>query len=326
MNSAWLAAMRIGGLDLSHPFVLAPMEEHTELPLRLLMRRHGASAVWGERLDAAEVASGDKRARKLLATDPAERPALAQVSASAAGPAAEAARVVEGLGYAGVDLNAECPVRRVLGCGEGGALMGDLDRLQAIVAAMAAAVRIPVWVKLRSGPVDGQENAAEAVARCAAAGAAGVMVHARSVATGYAGAADWTVIARARTAAAIPVIASGGIRTAEDACACLRATGAAAVAIARGCLGEPWIFARARALHAGSPPPAPPTPEQRGRELLRLAEEEWRFFGPGLALRRLPRTACYFAKPFPWFAEFRSAVQQARDLAALKRLVQERFR
>lgn len=305
--------------------VLAPMEEHTSLPFRLRARAHGAGLVFAERLDAEDVAAGDKRAVKLLATAPSERPAAAQISTCDPAAAAAAARVCAERGFAAVDLNCECPVKRVLARGAGGALMADPGLIARLVAAMAAG-GLPVTVKLRSGPDDDRETAVDCARAAADAGAAAVMVHARSVACGYAGPATPAVCARVKAAVAVPVVASGGVRTAEDAVALLAATGCDGVAIARGCLGNPWIFARARALLCGAPPPPPPDDRARGAELLALAEAEWRFYGPGLALRRLPRTACYFAKHAPWFAEFRAEIQGVRDLDGLRRLVRARFR
>jgi tRNA-dihydrouridine synthase B len=318
--------VKLGPLTINSPFVLAPMEEHTSLPFRQQARRHGAGLVYAERIDAEDVAARDKRALKLLGTDPSERPSIAQVSTCDPAAAAEAARVCAERGFAAVDLNCECPVKRVLGKHAGGALMGEPGLIGRIVAAMVKATDIPVTVKLRSGPDDEHETATACATACADAGAAAVMVHSRSVAKGYAGPAIDAVCARVKAGVAIPVIASGGVRTAEDAVALLRSTGCDGVAIARGCLGNPWIFARARALLAGAPLPAIPSRDARGRELLLLAEGEWKFYGPGLALRRLPRVACYFAKDEPWFSEFRAGVQQVRDLDGLRRLVRERFR
>jgi tRNA-dihydrouridine synthase len=124
----------------------------------------------------------------------------------------------------------------------------------------------------------------------------------------------------------IPVLGGGGIRTAADALRLIRETGCDGVAIGRGCLGNPWIFAEARALLAGSPPPAPPSVADRGRALLALAEAESHHYGRGLAIRRLPRVACYFAKDLADFAGFRREVQAVADLAGLKRLVAAYFR
>jgi tRNA-dihydrouridine synthase B len=318
--------MRLGRFSIGSPFVLAPMEEHTSLPLRQRMRQHGAGLVFAERLDAEDVAARDKRALKLLATEAAEQPAVAQVSTRDPSAAGAAAAVCAERGFAAVDLNCECPVKRVLGKGAGGMLMSEPALIGAVVAAMVRDAGVPVTVKLRSGPTDEQDTAIACAQAAADAGAAMVMVHSRSVACGYAGPARPAVCAAVKQAVAIPVIASGGVRTAEDAVRLLRETGCDGVAIARGCLGNPWIFARARALHTGSPCPAPPGLEARAREVIALAEGEWSYYGPGLARRRLPRVACYFCKDQPWFAEFRSAVQQVHDLDAFRRLVRATFR
>src|SRR5205085_5177010 len=104
----------IGRVHLAHPVTLAPMEEHTNFPFRLLMKQHGASLVCTERIDAADVARRDRRALRLLYTMPQERPRAGQVSGAAPAVMAEAARVVEGQGFDLVDLNFECPIRRLL--------------------------------------------------------------------------------------------------------------------------------------------------------------------------------------------------------------------
>ncbi|MEK7412243.1 MAG: tRNA-dihydrouridine synthase family protein, partial [Planctomycetota bacterium] len=259
--------MKIGNLVINCPFVLAPMEEHTSLPMRLRMRHHGAGLVYAERLDAEDVAARDKRALKLLTTEPSERPAVAQISTRDPAIAAEATRVCAERGFAIVDLNGECPIKRVLAKGAGGALMNEPERFAELVAAMVKATDLPITVKLRSGPDDDHETATACARAAADAGAAAVMVHARSVAKGYAGDALPEVCARVKAAVLIPVIASGGVRTAVDAVTVLRSTGCDGVAIARGCLGNPWIFAHARALLTGSPIPPLPDREARIREV-----------------------------------------------------------
>jgi nifR3 family TIM-barrel protein len=325
VRAATIAWVRIGPLRIDNPLVLAPMEEHTSLPFRLLCRRFGAGLVYAERLDAEDVAERDKRALKLLATDPAERPCAAQISTCDPAAAGAAAVVCAERGFALIDLNCECPVKRVLAKGAGGALMAEPDRIGRLVAAMVPA-GLPVTVKLRSGPDDTTDTAIACAQAAVAAGASALMVHPRSVITGYAGPARPEVCTQVAAAVPVPVIAGGGVRTAEDAVHLLRTSGCAAVAIARGCLGRPWIFARARALAAGAPPPPEPSAEMQGRCLIELAEGEWRHYGPGLALRRLPRVACYFAKDRSDFSEFRAAVQQVRDLDGLRRLVRATFR
>jgi nifR3 family TIM-barrel protein len=310
---------------LPHPIALAPMEEHTNFPFRLLMRQHGAGLVCTERVDGADVARRDRRALRLLYTTSQERPRAGQVSGGDPAVLAEAARVVEEQGFDVVDLNFECPIRRLLNRGEGGALLAEPARVGAVVAAVVRAVSVPVTLKIRSGPDAAHETAVEVARRAQDAGAAAVDVHARSVAQAYAGGPDWGVVARVKAAVGIPVLGSGGVREAADALRFLRESGADGVAVGRGCLGNPWVFRDCRALLQGHPLPPPPSPRERGRALLQLVEGEFRLYGPGLALRRLARTSCYFAKALPDFPAFRAAVQGTRDLAHFRQLVKDHF-
>jgi tRNA-dihydrouridine synthase B len=318
--------IKIGSLTLHHGIAMAPMEEHTHLPFRLMARRYGAGLMFTERIDGDKVARGNRRALRQLATEPAERPCIAQVSCTDPEVMTAAARVIEDLGFAGVDLNCDCPVNRVIARGEGGALMDDPAAIARLVAAAVKAVRIPVTVKLRSGPDAEHETAAEAGRLAAEAGAAALVVHGRSVAQAYAGPADWAVIGRVKAAVNIPVFASGNIRTGEDAAAVMRETGSDGVAIARGCLGNPWIFRAARALILGQPAPPPPSAAERGRVLMGLVKAEFKFFGRQVAARRLARSACYFAKSLPSFNAFKAEIQDCHDPKSLKLLIDRHFR
>ncbi len=213
----------------------------------------------------------------------------------------EAARIVEERGFDIVDLNFECPIKRLLNRHEGGALLADPPAIERIVAAVVRGVSIPVTLKIRTGPDAETETAVEVSRRAEQAGAAAVDVHARSVKQAYVGGPNWSVVARVKQAVQIPVAGSGGIREPHDALRFLAESGADAVAIGRGCLGNPWIFRQARALVQGGAELAGPTPGERGRVLLGLVEEEFRYYGPAAALRRLARTSCYFAKICPRF-------------------------
>jgi tRNA-dihydrouridine synthase B len=317
--------MKIGPLRIAHPITLAPMEEHTNYPFRLLMKQFGASLVCTERVDAADVARRDRRALRLLHTTPQEAPRVGQISGADPVVMAAAARVVEEQGFDAVDLNFECPIRRLINRGEGGALLADPPRIAGLVAAVVRAVSVPVTLKIRSGPDAERETAVEVAQRAEQAGAAAVDVHARSVIQGYVGGPNWSVIRRVKAAVRIPVLGSGGVREPADALRFLRETGADAVAIGRGCLGNPWIFRQARALVQGGAEVRAPLPSERGRVLLQLVEGEFQLYGHALALRRLARTSCYFAKFVPDFAAFRDAVHKIRDLRDFRRLVKEHF-
>jgi len=317
--------MKIGRVPIARPLTLAPMEEHTNYCFRLLAKQFGAGLVTSERVDAADVASRDRRAMRLLYTLPSETPRCGQLSGADPATVAAAARVVEEQGFDLVDLNFECPIRRLLGRGEGGALLSDPPAIERIVAAVVRAVSIPVTLKIRSGPDDQTLVAPEVARRGAGAGAAAVTVHARSVARAYAGPAEWSVIAEVKRAVSIPVLGSGGIREAADVVRMIRETGCDAVAIGRGALGNPWIFRQAAAQLCGAAAVAPPKPAERARVLLQLVEGEFHLYGPTVALRRLPRTSCYFARPLDHFDAFRRAVQKVRSLHEFRTLVREHF-
>jgi len=315
--------MKIGRLRISHPITLAPLEEHSNACFRALMKRFGASLVCSERVDASQVVRGQRRALRALSTSAAEAPRAGQLSGADPALMAAAARKVEELGFDIVDLNFECPVQRLMARGEGGFLLADPPAIGKIVEAVVRAVSIPVTIKIRSGPDNEHEMAAEVARRAEAAGAAAVSVHARSVAQGYVGDADWSVVARVKQAVGIPVIGNGGIRTAADAIALLRQSGSDAVAIGRGCLGNPWIFSQARTLWSGGKEVPGPTAQQRVRVMLQLVAEEFHFYGPTVALRRLPRTSGYFAKFLANYGDFRPAVQKVQNLPQFRRLVRE---
>ena len=317
--------MRIGHVSVAHPITLAPMEEHTNPPFRMLMKQYGASLVCGERIDACDVAKRDRRALRLLSTNSGERPAVGQISGKDPHEMSEAAKIVEAQGFSIVDLNFECPIRRLIGRGEGGALMGDPVAIAKIVEAVVKAVSIPVTLKIRSGPDAEHETAPEIAKLAERAGAAAVDVHARSVAQSYVGGPDWTVVARVKQAVSIPVLGSGGVREATDAVRFLKETGADGVAIGRGCLGNPWIFQQARSLVLGGATIGPPSNAERARVLLNLVEGEFDYYGNHLALKRLPRTSCYFAKFRSDFASFRASVQKVKHGPEFRRLVQDHF-
>jgi tRNA-dihydrouridine synthase B len=318
--------MKIGTVRIAHAITLAPMEEHTNFPFRLMSKQFGAALVCTERIDAGDVARRDRRAMRLLHTAPQEAPRAGQISGADPAICAEAARVIEERGFDIVDLNFECPIKRLVNRGEGGALLADPPAVARIATAVVSAVSIPVTLKIRTGPDGGRETAVEVARRAEQAGAAAIDLHARSVAQAYVGGPDWSVVSRVKLSVGIPVMGSGGIRVAEDAIRYLAESGADAVAIGRGCLGNPWIFRHARALYQGGTELPEPTPSERGRVLLDLVEGEFQMYGPGAAIRRLARTSCYFAKFVPEFAAFREAVHRVRDLPEFRRLVKVHFR
>ena len=263
--------LRIGRISLDPPLGVAPMAGMTDTAFRRLVKRHGGCGlVVTEMVSAEGLVRGIDRTLEYAEYTEEERPVAIQVFGGDPGRMAEAARVVEGMGADAVDVNMGCPVPKIAKHQAGCALMREPEHAARIVEAMAAAVRIPVTVKMRAGWNDAQVNAPDLARRVEAAGAAAVTVHGRTAAQSYSGAADWALVERVARSVSIPVLGSGDI--VEPAQAQARLAGAVSgVLIGRGVLRNPWILAQAADLARGEPA-RPVTPAMRGRFLLDYIE------------------------------------------------------
>ena len=162
-----------------------------------------------------------------------------------------------------IDINMGCPAPKIAGNGDGSALMRDPALAARVIETVANAVDVPVTVKFRKGWDEKSVNCVEFSRMAEQAGAAAIAVHGRTRAQQYSGNADWDAIAAVKRSVSIPVIANGDVAVPEDAVRILRHTGADAVMVGRGALGDPWIFARANALlETGVCPPLPPFAER----------------------------------------------------------------
>ncbi len=257
---------------LEAPVVLAPMAGYTHLPFRRLCRRFGAALVYTEMVNVDGVVRGVRTVLAALATAPDERPVAAHLYGHDPAVFAEAAAYVGQRGvFDAIDINAGCPVRRVVARGAGAALMRDPQRLHDIVQAVRRASGLPVLVKTRTGPSAGSVNISETLRAVEEAGAAALAVHARPTAQRHSGPADWDRIAEVKQSARIAVFGNGGVRSAADAVRRWRETGVDAVMIGRAALGNPWIFQQVRAQLAGGEAAGPSLADKRPVILEHLA-------------------------------------------------------
>jgi tRNA-dihydrouridine synthase len=184
----------------------------------------------------------DQKAKRYLHFYEDEHPISAQLFGSDPNVMAEAARMVEDLGFDLVDLNLGCPAKKVVKCNGGSGLLRDLPAIGRIFEAVRAAVKIPFTVKFRAGWNDEEIVCVELARMAEACGLAAVALHARTREQGYSGTARWEWIAAIKDAVKIPVIGNGDIRSPEDACAMVTQTGCDAVMIGRMAPSNPWIF------------------------------------------------------------------------------------
>lgn len=254
----------IGSVTLPNQLILAPMAGVTDLAFRQICREHGAGLTVTEMASAKALEYGDKKTPRLLRLARGEHPASAQIFGSdPACMARSAKRALELSGCDIIDINMGCPAPKIVGNGDGSALMKSPDLAARIVAAVKQAVPVPVTVKFRMGWDAQSVNCVEFARLCEQAGADMVAVHGRTRSQQYGGTANWDIIRAVKEAVSIPVAANGDVFAPQDVPRILAHTGADFVMIGRGSLGDPWIFERAHALmQTGVLPPLPPFAER----------------------------------------------------------------
>jgi nifR3 family TIM-barrel protein len=269
----------------------------TDLPFRRIARRFGCALAFAEMVKDRAVLAGNRKTCELLATGEGDRPLGVQLAGRDPALLAEAAKRLEQRGADVIDLNVGCPVPKVVRDGCGSALLKDPVLVGRIVERMASAVRLPVTVKMRTGFEAGDEGRFFEVVRiAAAAGAAAMTIHGRSRDQGFAGEANIDAIRRVKGLVRIPVIGNGNIRRGPDAARMMRETGCDGVMVARGALGNPWIFREIRAALAGEPLPAAPAVAERAAVLVEHFEGLCALYGIDRALRRVRRVIQWFVK------------------------------
>lgn len=278
------AALQIGALRIWPPTALAPMAGLTTPPFRQMCRRMRCGLVATELTNAEGLARRTPKTLHFFETWPDERPLAAHIYGHDPDVMARAAAVAEELGrFDLIDINAGCPVPKIMRRGEGAGLMKSPEKLKQIVQAVRSAVKLPVTVKTRLGFTYERIVIDELSQAIEEGGAAALFLHGRTVDRRHAGFADWQTIERIKQARKIPVIGNGGVLTAADAIQRLAGGKVDGVMIGRAAIGTPWLFDEIAALCEGRPwtPPAPAEKIAMLMEmiegLVRLAEMEHKF-------------------------------------------------
>ena len=273
--------MKIADIIIPNGLFLAPLAGVSDRTFRRLARQFGAEYTTSEMVSAKAlvyeqrshrpVTEARVRTAPLAAVMADEAPMAVQLFGAEPQFVAEAAKLLESGAYRGacgeippaaIDLNMGCPMAKIVGNGEGSALMKNPALAAQIVRAAVNAVKLPVTVKIRAGWDKNSINAVEMAKRLEDAGAAMICVHGRTREQMYAPSADWSIIRAVKEAVSIPVVGNGDIFSAADAQRMLRETGCDGIMIARGAQGNPWIFSEIRHALCGLPY-TPPTLEER---------------------------------------------------------------
>jgi nifR3 family TIM-barrel protein len=269
--------LKLGPFLLDPPLLLAPMAGVTDLSFRILNRRAGCPFAYSEMISDRSLLHRNRQALERLRGTEEDRPFGVQLLGSSEEVLCAALDKLEPYPYDILDLNAACPAKQITRKGEGSALMREPEKLERLLAALVRRSPVPVTVKIRTGWDADEVNAVEVARRAEGAGVCAIIIHGRTRAQSYSGAVDHAAVRAVKGAVSVPVIASGDAFTPGRIAEWFRETGCDGVAVARGAMGNPWIFREAAAALRGEEAPGPSTPEKLAmmRAHLDLASGIW---------------------------------------------------
>ena len=330
-----MGVLHFGNVTLRHGLMLAPMAGVTDASFRVLCRRAGAEYTISEMVSAKALCfeQKSKRAKSaktapLAAVTAEEAPMAVQLFDSEPEYMREAALLLESGDYLGacgdlppaaIDINMGCPVPKVVGNGEGSALMKDPERAAAIVAAIKGAIKLPVTVKIRAGWDENSKNAPELAKRLEAAGADLITVHGRTRQQFYAPFSDNRIIAAVKQAVKIPVVGNGDLFCAADVQRMYAETGCDGVMIARGAMGNPFLFTEIIAAEDGTPYQRPSDKERLELALIHACDMVERK-GARVGLAEARKHMLWYCKGLRGAAPAREALTHAESIEDIRRV------
>ncbi|GMR07860.1 MAG: tRNA dihydrouridine synthase DusB [Gammaproteobacteria bacterium] len=317
--------MQIGPYQLPNNLVLAPMAGVTDRPFRQLCRRLGAGMAVSEMVSSNSLLWGSEKTRRRANHEGETEPKSVQIAGADPAMMAEAARYNAGLGAQIIDINMGCPAKKVCNVMAGSALLQDELLVARIVAAVVAAVDIPVTLKIRTG-WDTQSRNGLNIARIAeSAGIKALSVHGRTRACGYNGHAEYDTIRAIKKAVNMPIIANGDITTAEKARDVLEYTGVDGIMIGRAAQGRPWIFREIDHFLKTGSKLAPPTIEEVRSILMEHLEDLYSFYGEFTGVRMARKHISWYSRGHRYGAVFRNTVNRVETIKEQLAMTHEFF-
>ncbi len=311
---------KIGNLEPENPFFLAPLAGVTDSSFRRICKEEGASLVYSEMVSGKGLYFNGENSKRLLKIYDEEKPVAFQIFGCEPDIIAFTAEKLRSCENVILDINMGCPVPKVVKNGEGSALLKNPELVHRLVKTAVENAGKPVTAKIRIGWDHQTINAVEVAQAIEAAGGSAVAVHGRTREQYYSGKADWSVIKEVKQRIGIPVIGNGDIFSGEDAMSMLEETGCDFVMIARGAMGNPWIFKEAISLWKGEVKPESPTIDIKmhivNKHFNMLIEEK----GENIAVREMRKHIGWYLKGIPGATEIRRKINQAKTSREVREL------
>lgn len=313
----------IGTVRIPGNIFLAPMAGYTDVAFRTVAVREGADCTYTELVSAEGVLRNSKNTHSLLRRSPEEIYWGVQIFTSSPYAAGKAVERIQSLTTPTLfDLNCGCPVPKVVQHGGGAALLKDPSLIYLIVKTMKESTSIPITVKIRSGWDAESINYRETAEAAVLGGASLVCLHPRTRTQGYGGKSNWRHISDLKSSLSVPVFGSGDLFTPQDVARMLEITRCDGVMIARGAVGNPFIFTQVKAFLQGTPPPNVSV-EKRLAVALTQLDLAIEAMGESLACREMRKHFCSYVKGIEGSAGFRNRIVHAETREQYYRLVAE---
>lgn len=312
-------SLAIGSLQICPPIILAPMAGITDLAFRLLARQQGAPLCFTEMVSAQGLIRSGKSTLDLLRSNISDRPLGIQLFGDDPQVLAECARLAEGK-FDLIDINMGCPVKKVVSGGAGSALLRNPAKVASIICAVRRATTLPLTIKIRSGWSISETSFLDVSRIAEAEGCDAITLHPRTRSQMFTEHADWGKIAELKSFLRIPVIGSGDLFTAMDISRMMESTGCDGVMIARGALGNPWIFREATEIFSGMNP-LPPTGEERLSLVMDHLDSLCELYGETVAVREMRKHLSWYAKGIDGATKFRTRIVTIREKAPLREAI-----